>query len=173
MEPISPKVLAGAAKFVAQESFKFGKSRMRVKPTIQERMHAYVQFQNAAVAIMSLLSASTTFRDLTEQQKDWAGAERFILKVEERTLLLGQALRELYIIASPDVGRAAEQVTTALGAVGFDVDAGRLDVALAPVNAAFNEFLLAVRIDLQVDLPYRNHWWQFRRRQKPAMPSGG
>lgn len=144
---------------------------MRVKPTIQDRMRTYVQFQNAAVATMSLLSASTTFRDLTEQQKDWAGAERFALKVEERALLLGQALRELYIVSSPEVGRAAEQVAAALGSVGFDVDAGRLEEALVPVNVALNEFLLAVRIDLQVDVPPRQHWWQVWRPHTPALES--
>lgn len=168
---IPPSALSGAAKVLAQQSVQFGKSRMRVKPTIQDRMRIYVQFQNAAISAMSLMAASTTFRGLTEQQRDWEGAERFMQKVEEPAGLLGQALRELFVVASPEVGRAAEQVTNVLGATGFGVDAGQLDEALVPVNMALNEFLLAVRIDLRVDLPYRRHRWQVWRPRRPTLDS--
>lgn len=166
MEPVvTPATFSAAAKIVAQQSFQAGKARMRVKPSHDDRKTAYVRFQDAAVATMSVMLMIATSYDSGMKLPD-----PLTLRLETETSEFGKALRGLYMVAPQDVVNAAEQV--AAGLALFQPNMGKEGVANAveKFDPKLNNFLRTIRVDLRYDLPYRNHWWQFRRPRKPDAP---
>lgn len=165
MDPsFTPTTFAPAAKFIAQQTFQAGKARMRTKPTSESRMAAYVRFQDAAVAVISLIYMAVS--DVAEgpDALDAPVSEGFLANLEERSTRMGQALRELFIVASSEVAQAAQRVAQTLGPLKNKQE---LEAIMAAHSEALNEFTHAVRVDLRYELPYRTRRWQFRRPARP------
>lgn len=155
-------MFSAAAKVVAQHSFQAGKARMRVKPSHDDRKAAYMRFQDAAVATMSVMLMTAASHELGMKLP-----EPLMLRLETETSEFGKALRGLYMVAPQDVVTAAEQV--AAGLTLFQPNMGKEGVAEAveKFDPKLNDFLRVIRVDLRYDLPYRKHWWQFRRPRPP------
>lgn len=136
---------------------------MRVKPSRDDRKAAYMRFQDAAVATMSVMLMIAASSDSGMKL-----SEPLTLRLEAETSEFGKALRGLYMVAPQEVVNAAEQV--AAGLTLFQPNMGKEGVAdaVARLDPRLNDFLHAIRIDLRYDLPYREHWWQYRRPRKPA-----
>jgi len=163
MDPVTPGALSAAAKVVAQQSFQAGKARMRVKPSHDDRKAAYMRFQDAAVATMSvMLMIAASYESGAKLP------EPLMLRLEAETSEFGKALRGLYMVAPQGVVDAAEQVAT--GLTLFQPNMGKEGVAdaVGKLDPRLNDFLRTIRVDLRYDLPYRKHWWQFRRPPAPV-----
>lgn len=160
---MTPATFSAAAKVVAQQSFQAGKARMRVKPSHGDRKAAYMRFQDAAVATMSVMLMIAA-----SHESGMKLPEPLTLRLESETSEFGQALRGLYMVAPQDVVDAAEGV--AGGLTLFHPNIGKEGVvdAVGKFDPRLNDFLRTIRIDLHYDLPYRKHWWQFRRPSAPA-----
>jgi hypothetical protein len=163
VDPVTPGAFSAAAKIVAQQSFQAGKARMRVKPSHDDRKSAYMRLQDAAVATMSVMLMIAS-----SYESGMKLPEPLMLRLEAETSEFGKALRGLYMVAPQDVVDAAERVAGGLAL--FQPNMGKEGVADAveKLDPRLNGFLRATRVNLRYDLPYRKHWWQFRRPLAPV-----
>ncbi len=159
-------MFSAAGKIVAQQSFQAGKARMRVEPSHDDRKAAYARFQDAAVAAMSVMLMIAA-----SHESGMKLPEPLMLRLETETSEFGKALRGLYMVAPQPVVNAAERVAAGLLLLRQDAGKEGIAEAIGKLDPKLNDFLRTIRVDLRYDLPYREHWWQFRRPPKPGTPT--
>lgn len=174
VDPITASALTAATaatKALADQTFQAGKARMRHRPSDADRKAAYVRFQDAAAAhlsVVTMAAAVFSVQGLVNEPMRRRGAWEFRASSERAGGELGGALRELYMVCPQEVADAAEEITKALMMFDPMKGASGLEAPSQVLNAALIEYTRAVRVDLRYDLPYQTRWWQFRRPKRPA-----